>query len=213
MKKPTVTLYVVAFGGYWERFGEQWTNYVLALNTKPDRVLIISDIEIDTDFDVIVTDVPENAKVAKLRQVAVDNSDTDWLVSIDLDDTFFAHTLDNLNDEYDIHAFGFDSTFDGIKSGDPQKWDSFWNNDGYVWCGISANLAIKLSVLKEVEGYPNINHEDAGMLIKLKKANKKVFFDNTIRFFYHQRNDSISKKDSGIKDQELNNYFNTIKNS
>lgn len=208
----TITLYTTAWGDYWNKHGNAWTDNIKQLNPKPDRVIIISDKPIESEFEVIVTQVPDRAILSHFRNVAAENSNTTWMVPLDLDDRAYVDFLANLNPEAEVHTFGYLSTKGYTHTANKNLWDDMLNFDLYYYT-IPSTSAIKLDAIKKCGGYPKIEYEDAGLWCKIRKNDLKVHFDSTIRFLYNEEGPSLSRGDVSHKEYELNQYFTSIKNT
>lgn len=206
----SITLYTTAWGDYWNKYGSSWTDNINTLDPQPDRVLIVSDKAIESEFDVVVTDVPDRAIISHFRNVAVNNSSTEWIVSLDLDDKANVDFLANLNYQAEVHTFGYLSTRGYTHAANKNIWDNMFNFDIYYYT-IPSSSAIKLDAIKKCGGYPEIEYEDAGLWCKIKKANLNIHFDPTIRYLYSEEGPSLSRGDVDHKEIELNMYFQTVK--
>lgn len=209
----SISVHTAAWGNYWEIYGQQWTKHIKSLDPQPDRVLIISDKMIESEFDVIVTNVPDRAILSHFRNIAIKNIDTIWSVPIDLDDTPYEYILYGLKDEYDIHAFAY-TAFNDQQTFFPDEdiWINMFSNINYKH-SIAGVSAIKTEVIKECGGYPDIELEDAGLWCIARKKNKTVFFDKKIRFSYRYNTRSLSNFNISTKAKELNDFFTKIKNT
>jgi hypothetical protein len=209
----SVTLYTTAWGNYWEEYGKQWEKNVKGLEYKPDRVFLISDKEIDSEFEVILTEVPKKAILSHFRNVAVDNANTDWLVCADLDDVVYPWFIENLNDDYDIHSFTFDRTGGGWGIGDKTEWDNLFKAPYYHNFVLASSSAIKVQAIKDCGMYPEIEYEDAGLWCKMRKAERSIFFDSKPRYLYSDHGVGLSRGNTTHKSIELEKYLIEIKKS
>ena len=71
MKKNTVTVYTIAYGDYWERFGKKWEENMLKLDPAPDELFIVTDKEIDTKLKYYIL---KSNEVAEFRNFAVEKA-------------------------------------------------------------------------------------------------------------------------------------------
>jgi hypothetical protein len=197
----------MAWGGHWEKYGEAWTKDIEKIDPKPDRILIISDRPIDTQWEVILTDTPEKYDSSHYRNVAVDNTDTDWIVGSDIDDHPYVNFLAGVDNDYDICAHSLDRS-DGIyEMPNKSNWDKLLESDRYMY-SIASSVPIKTELIKKVGGYPKTWHEDAGLWIKLRFLDPKVKFDSTPRYMYVIHEHSLSHGDVQHKEDDLVEFFN-----
>jgi hypothetical protein len=112
--KKTITLYTLAWDGYWDKHGKKWSYYINNLNTSPDEIIIVSDLPIETSFinhpnvkNIIkATDTYQDI-IALYRNIAIENSSCDWIVASDIDDMPLPNYLDGLDIDADICGFSF----------------------------------------------------------------------------------------------------------
>jgi len=187
--RTTKTLYTCAWGGYWEKYGKDWIKQVELLNTKPDQIFVVSDKSLsDCPYEVILAD--PNFKpypITAFRQAAVDHCNCDWYCFSDIDDIMFPNYLDNINDNYDIHAISFKRT-DGrdwiLCDIDKRNWNEMFTYEGSYRGPFSGTSFIKSKIIKKV-GIPLYGWQDNTLFIKLREINCSVFFDSTPRFLYN----------------------------
>lgn len=206
-----ITLYTVVWGDYWDKYGEDWTQNIETLDPQPDRVIIVSDRPIESKHEVIVTELPDKARMSHFRNVAVNNTDTEWIVCLDLDDKAYPNFLANLNPDVDVHAFSYHTTNgQGPHFPSEKIWDEMFTLHFYTYtiCGTSA---IKTQVIKNLGGYPNIEFEDAAFWCLFKKKDLKIDFDHTIRFLYENVGGSLSRSDRGWKTEQLDRFFLNVR--
>lgn len=189
MSKKTITLYSVVWNEYWDKYGMQWSECINNLNTTPDQIIIVSDKEIDisviknTNVLNIVTTIKPN--ISDFRNIAINNSKSDWIVASDVDDIPFSNYLDNLDDDADIHAFSFIDTVNNIRF--EPKADCLnvrlMHNNGFNTNLIPGTSAIKKHVFDRLR-YESQCFEDLIFYSMASKIELKVSFDNDIRFAY-----------------------------
>lgn len=210
------TLYAIAYGDYWDRFGEKYTKSVDSLQTKPDNVIIISDKKLDTQFENIVYTpkcIDEKYKINFYRQYAVEICDTDWIIQSDLDDLMLPNYLDDLNEDVDIHLFHTKKTNSNEMTFQMYNhiWNEMFNPNFYstlqslIGC---ANSAYKLKKIKDVGGYKLFGWEDLILFYDLKYNGASIFFDMSYRREYIPNKNSITSKeaDKHIKTKETLDY-------
>ncbi len=203
----SVTLYTTAWGGYWEKYGQAWTKHIENLDPKPDRVIIVSDRPIETLWEVILTDTPEEHIMSHYRNVALNNTDTEWIIGSDLDDIPYSFFLNGLDEEYDICAHSIDISDGTYEKSSSEKWNNLFELNRYI-NPITSCVPVKTELIKKVGGYPELWYEDAGLWIKLRMINAKIKFDPTPRYLYVINENSLSHGDVDHKYDELMEFFN-----
>jgi hypothetical protein len=208
----SITLYTTSWNGYWDKYGTAWTGYIKRLNPQPDRILVISDKPINSEFEVIVTNKPEAAVPAHFRNIAVDAADTVFICASDVDDAPKEDLLSGLNYDYDINAFSY-VTDKGIERHiNIDGWNNLIDLDEYVFFFLPGTSPIKVEAIRDVGGYPNIEYEDAGIWVKLRNSNKTIYYDNKIKFIYNEIPDSFSRSGNlPHKKKQLNEWIKDLK--
>ena len=175
-------LYTTAYNSYWEKYGERFENACKALETKADRIVIISDVAITTDYENIVMkdhDAFDTYSLGKYRQKALTVCDCDWLVQIDIDDIMYPNYLNNINDSVDWHIFSMKNN-ECVMHNLNHHWDNFFQGDLMSPFGGLSNSAFKTSTLNRVGGYKgDIGWEDLILVCDLKFNNCTIFADTT----------------------------------
>lgn len=112
--KVTITLYVMCWGGYWDKHKDQWIEQVHSFTTQPDEIIIVSDASVDTSDlkhsnvkNIIVPIYKDFYPIGNYRNIAIEHSSSDWIVPSDLDDVQLPNYLDDLDPSADICAFSF----------------------------------------------------------------------------------------------------------
>jgi hypothetical protein len=193
----SVTITTAAWGDYWNQYGEQWSSYILRLDPQPTEVIIVSDKPIKTDFKVVIE---LDCNLGVFRNVGVKASTSTWVVPSDLDDEPLPNYIDNLDDSYDIICYSFEDNTGSKYCGSNKTWDKIFNlksKNPLVSCS-----AVKKELLMKYP-YRKIGWEDWALWLDLKSANASVKFDQTIRYRYQNNENSLSKQDVNIKNEEI----------
>lgn len=112
----SIGLITVAYGPAYRRFLPRWGEAVSRLNTPPDQITVVTDNPVDVLDHLNVVNMP----IAVIRargehkhhpQVyanqAVEDTDTDWICKMDVDDVIKPHAFDRLhNTPCDVWMFG-----------------------------------------------------------------------------------------------------------
>ena len=178
--KLTITLYVMSWGGYWDKYKDQWIQQVNNFITQPDEIIIVSDVKVDasdlkhSNVKNIITPVDKNFySLGNYRNVAIANSSSDWIVASDLDDEQLPNYLDNLDPSADICAFSFiDKEYDVFYTPNSESLNK-------RLLGICDNSmipsfsAIKRSVFDKIR-YEDSGHDDRVFYATASKLDLKV---------------------------------------
>lgn len=202
----TKTLYTCAWGGYWERFGKKWIKQVNALNTKPDQIFVVSDKMIDCPFDVILADPNHKPyAITSFRQAAVNHTTSDWYCPIDIDDDMFPNFLDNIQDEYDVHAhYAENWPRDNAK----ESWEFLFQNESSKSGGLISGVTFIKSHVVKYLGIPTYGHDDATLGLMLRHSNVSVYFDSVPRYYYCDHETNQSKQSfTKTKDRQHHQIF------
>jgi hypothetical protein len=217
MNKESVTLYTMSWNNYWEKYGKRWCKYVNNFITKPDEIVIVSDVAIDYSYlnHNNVINIVDDLKIYKdflhkhehYRNMAVDNSSSDWVVSCDLDDIYFENFLCNLDDSADVFGFSYINEVNLLSQPTDFSLLKRLNNDIDSTI-IPGTSAIKRSVFNNIR-YENYTREDRILYATIatnssikyiydKKGSKPRFKYNSYNFY--KKFDKISKETDRITD-------------
>jgi hypothetical protein len=195
----TKTLYTIAWNGFWERFGKDFINQVNNLNTKPDEIIVVSDKPLpDCPYTVLVKSTQDCKPyvVHYFRAHATKHCTSDWCCFSDLDDTMLPNYLDNINDNYDIHAFHWDNmSATGMKHG----WENILQENSLM--PIAGRSFVKTEFAKKAS-YTQYGHDDFIHFMILKTLNPRIYFDETKRFIYSTELQTVTNDNGKRKDTE-----------
>lgn len=214
----TKMLVTIAYGNYWERYGERFELMCSALEEKPDRLVIISDKPINTKYENIVHASELNTySIGEYRQKALEICDCDWFIQFDIDDIMYPNYISNLNEGADWHIFNLKNN-EHIRQTLDYSFSNFYNLSSLSFGGI-LNSAIKTSKLKEIGGYKtNFGWEDLILSCDLihNKATYYIEHESVIRGERLINNEgSITKAPTEIrqlKSDQTKEYFERLKN-
>lgn len=203
----SICLYTTAWGDYWEKYGKVWTEHINKLSPAPDKVIIISDRLIESEYEVIVVDLPDKYQINYFRNVAVQNSSCHWVVGIDLDDKPYTDILSIADYDYDVCTYSLDLSDGRHEPCRKDRWDNLFELDSYEYPMAGSSL-IKTETIKKVGGYPMAWHEDAALWIKLRAINARVKFTLESKLLYNVDGNSLSRGNIKYKYDDLQNFFN-----
>lgn len=178
--KLTITLYTMSWGVYWDKFGKFWSERVNNFTTQPDEIIIVSDAKVDISAlkhsnvkNIIVPIDKPFYPIGHYRNVAIENSSSDWIVASDLDDEELPNYLDNFDPSSDICAFSFiDVKYDRLYAANE---DSLYKRLLGIWDDslIASVSAIKKSVFDKIK-YEISGYEDKVFYAKASKLDLKI---------------------------------------
>ena len=196
----TKMLYTFAYGNYWSKFGQRFLRTAKALNTKPDRLVIITDRPIDTPYENVVVDTSEfhiDYYQNHFRRKAYEICDCDWLVQVDLDDEMLPNYMDPFDVDCDWYIFGFEHHYlSGLPSTlRQQHWDNIkLDAEEFDFSlGGNSNCAFKMSTLRKINAHSYLRGwEDMNLTLDMKYHNAKVYFETTPRVRRTFHSDSLT---------------------
>jgi len=107
-----VTIMAWIYGEYYDQFLPRWVEAIKNLNTKPKRVIVISDRPRKIDIAEVVIIKPDpkwNTPNPYYANWVANNTDTEWLLLADIDDMVKPDILDGLeNVDADVYLMGLD---------------------------------------------------------------------------------------------------------
>lgn len=194
----------MSWNGYWDKYKDSWCEDINKLNTTPDEIIIVSDVELDTSLlknknvkNIIVPDYYEKRPASTYRNIAVENATSEWIVSADIDDKFDPSFLDDLPSDSDIHGFVFQEKGQTLCQDSQALEDRLTGkyNHGKIISGCSP---IKKSVFANIK-YEHGCHEDAIFYATASKLDIKFTYDDvnrSPRFYYsgwNSKNDELAR--------------------
>lgn len=212
-------LVTIAYGVYWDLYGDRFESMCDALEEKPDRILILTDKPVKTKYENIVY-IPETGfddyTIGLYRQKALDLCDCDWFIQFDIDDIMYPNYITNLNEEVDWHIFSVKNNEEYMRYLD-NTFKRFYELKELTFGGYM-NSAYKTSMLRKIGGYKtNFGWEDMILTCDLLHNKAKIHIDSSVlrgERLLHSK-DSITKSSSEkktIKANETKQYFEKLKN-
>ena len=191
----TKTLYTCVWNGYWERFGQKWLKQINLLNTKPNQIFVVSDKPLpDCPYEVILAS--SNYKpypITDFRQKAVDYTTSDWWCGADIDDDMLPNFLDNINDEYDIHAHYPFYVSDELVKQKQWEWETMFDRNTVESRPVHGQAFIKSKYIKQFK-ISKYGWQDASIFYELRSRKCSVYFDQTIRFIRNKLPDGLESR-------------------
>lgn len=212
-------LVTIAYGFYWDLYGERFESMCDALEERPNRILIITDKPIKTKYENVVY-VPETGfddyTIGLYRQKALDLCECDWFIQFDIDDVMYPNYISNLNEEVDWHIFSVKNNEHAMRNLD-NTFKRFYELKELSFGGYM-NSAYKTSMLRKIGGYKtDFGWEDMILTCDLLHNKAKIYIDtSTLRGerLLHSK-DSITKASTEkrqLKSDQTKEYFERLKN-
>lgn len=179
-----VTIITAVYGDKYDQFIDDWIEAIEALDPAPARVLIGTDRQRDVKFEQVVCDCKDvKWRSPYLWNKCIEESSTQWIWVLDIDDRFVPDALTMLETDADVVAVG-------LKISDSAKYipqaisnDTIINTKlNYLNCG----SPIKKAAWEKVGGYPEIAFTDWGMWRILARADAKFYFPNRVGYIYRK---------------------------
>lgn len=190
------TIITVCWGDYWERYGKQWSEAVLAITCKPE-IIVVSDKPIYTKFKVVYND-SKHAGLA--RNAGIQVATGEYVSCSDIDDIPYPHYFDGVDGEHDIIGFTLDIEGGGRMMPDSDTWDRALEINAQNPLIVSS--AVKRELLLK-HPYRNVGWEDWALWLDLRKAGASVKFDITPRYFYSRPPGSLATVNTRAKSEEI----------
>jgi hypothetical protein len=174
MKKNTITIYTVAYGEHWERYGKQWEENMKKLDPQPDEIFIVTDKDIETDFKYYIF---KSDEIADYRNFAIEKTTSEMVCSADIDDIFYTNYIANIKFNVDVHIFSFDCPKNNnareMKSEEMLRQTYF----------LPPHSAIKTEIVKKIK-YSIFGWEDRVLCKKLFDSEANLHYGKTKRFIW-----------------------------
>lgn len=214
MNDNTITLYALAWGNYWERYGGQWLNRVNKLNTEPDQLFVVTDRELHINIDqIVVNEISQSHPINVFRQIAINNAECDWVVHSDIDDHMLPNFLDNLNKDCDVHNFSYqfiNSKMIVDRADLIKTYKDCFKLDKWTSLACSQS-AVKRKAIQSID-IGKYGWEDILLYLKLCHKGYEFYYDPTIRFLKNDYESSLQHINSKVKDRETQKVFEQLKN-
>lgn len=184
-----VTVWTTVFGDY-HRFLEGWLDAAKAAN--PDRILIVSDRDLQVSADVVVATPSGRFPEASMRNVACENGD-DWLWQIDVDDRILPDVLGTLDGrDCDVMQVGYCSTRGVQPLPQPLSNKQYLAARKNMW---TSGSPFTKDIWIRAGGFPDIAWSDWGFWRRCCRADARVEFPNVHGYIYREEpQDSVTGK-------------------
>lgn len=177
------TLITIAYGDYWERYGERFHTQCEALLEKPDEIIIVTDKPINTPYKNIVY-VPEGGineySIGSYRQRGLDECKTEWMINIDIDDIMYSNYVSDLKEDVDMHLFTVKNN--EMTMNNFENVITNFKSLKYISLGGFMNSAYKTEMLRRIGGYKvDFGWEDQILKGDIINSGASYYVDKTLR--------------------------------
>jgi len=214
----TITLYSISWNGYWEKYSDNVIKNISNFNKIPDEIVVVSDAPIDLSKinhsnikNIVFKNPPSYRPHYAYRNLAIENSSSDWIVALDLDDIQLPNYLDDLDNSADIHGFAHIDIRHNVEYYPKENALDIQIKDTSGTNQIPGTSAIKKYVFDKIKYEPNC-YEDDVFYKTASKLNLKVSYDDNIKFIYNgfhpDNNHNELERISSIYKKILNNNRN-----
>ena len=194
----TIGVVSVAYGETYRAFLPRWMRSITALETKPDKIMIVTDDVPDSIArlgNVYLDSVifkQAHGTFSRHPQVLVNEAiasvQTDWICKMDIDDLIYPHALNNL-DRCDADVYMFGISYQG-------QWLPARPVTAEMILSAMHNLVFSCSPFRrwvwEKAPYKDILCEDWAFWIDAAKNNARFHASSTIDYEYVIHGDNIS---------------------
>ena len=171
---------------YWQKFGEQYTSMIEAMNPKPDEIILSS---------LVPLDVPPSVRNIITKELfwdgineAVELSSCDWVVSAGVDQIMLPDSLVGLDRDCDVISIAGRTQNDSLFQADPDGYENILTLKRNPMSGMT--VCRRESYLR----FPTRRspYSDWIQWMEFRKAELNVQFDTTQRFIHWRHPDAMS---------------------
>jgi hypothetical protein len=171
---------------YWQKFGEQYTSMIEAMNPKPDEIILSS---------LVPLDVPPSVRNIITKELfwdgineAVELSSCDWVVSAGVDQIMLPDSLVGLDRDCDVISIAGRTQNDILFQADPDDYQRILSITTNPMSGMT--VSSRGSFLS----FPTRRspYSDWIQWMEFRKAELNVQFDTTQRFIHWRHPDAMS---------------------
>lgn len=174
-----VSLVTACWGGYWDKYGDEFVSSVQNLNTAPDEVIVATDVPLvlPDGWRQIPAVEPYFFDAWNDAFLAARN---EWVTFLSMDDRLFLHSLDDLKLEGDMVVCGVLDSNGTTCIPNLQAFDNIFNEDRYPlvgWC------IYRKSTIERVP-FRRVNYTDWIAALEYRTLGLDVRLDSTVRYWY-----------------------------
>lgn len=184
-----VSLVTACWGGYWDKYGDEFVASVKGLNTPPDEVVVATDVPLvlPDGWRQIPASEPYFFDAWNDVFLAARN---EWVTFLSMDDKLMPHALDGLRLDGDLTVCGVLDSNGTVCIPDLGKFDNIFNEDRYPlvgWC------IYRRSTIERVP-FRRVNLTDWIAALEYHVLGLDVRVDPTVRYWYRLHHDQFSSK-------------------
>lgn len=209
-----ITIFSIAFNGYG-KYIDKWLESVLNQTIKPKEIIIVLGINHETPKEVIDKAKSNNVKIiyerkkatmGYLHNLAIKESNSEWVLRVDIDDTLLSHAIEEIKKKDYCDAVSLKFILDGKEKLSPipsqdklYQWRNLYKESGYV--------AIKKQYNDEILYYDDNNFANLPYLFKAVSIGMKFGFTEKPCAVYQK----IKHDNPILKSQEaMKEAYNTL---
>lgn len=218
IKEPKISIIVPVYNG--ELFLDRCIKSILEQDYQNIELILVDDCSKDNSKTICekYKSIDKRVKYyrndinkgqASTRNIGISYSTGDYITFVDNDDTIpkdMYMRLITLANETNLNIVGCGTNmvyedhsvdkFEGMKSGIVDSYDVIYNilyQTRFEW-GTVWNKLFSKRIKKDLIFLENKEYEDYYLMIKLCLNNRKIYFDNSIKYNWYQRSTSQSKR-------------------
>lgn len=174
-----VSLVTACWGGYWEKYGDEFVASVQGLTTQPDEVIVATDepLVLPDGWKQIPASEPYFFDAWNDAFMAARN---EWVTFLSMDDKLFPHALDQLTLGGDVTVCSVLDSNGTICTPDLEKYDNIFNENLYPlvgWC------IYRKSTIERIP-FRRVNLTDWIAALEYRAAGLDVRVDPVVRYWY-----------------------------
>lgn len=190
MSVVNVSLVTACWGGYWEKYGEQWMRSVQGLNTAPSEVVIATDVPLDVPFEWRQIPAVEPYFFGAWNDV-IQAASNDWVAFLSMDDELFPDSLDDLVLGGDVVVAGLLDSQGTTCVPDPARFDNILDESDFPLVG----WPIYRKQFHALYPFRAVNYTDWISALEYRHHGADVRFDPKVRYKYNLHKGQFSRQD------------------
>jgi hypothetical protein len=183
-----ISLVTACWGGYWEKYGDQFISSVLGLNTRPDEIVVGTDVplQLPNGWRQIPISEPYFFDAWNDAFLAAQN---EWVTFLSMDDVLLPNAFDDLPLGGDVLVCSVIDSENNICTPSLERFNNIFNEQSFPLVGWAM---FRKSTIERVP-FRRVNFTDWIAALEYKTLGLDVRVDETIRYFYSLHNEQYSR--------------------
>lgn len=182
-----VSLVTACWGGYWDKYGDEFIASVTGLNTPPDEVIVSTDEPLMLPDGWIQIPAQQPYFFDSWNDAFLE-ARNEWVTFLSMDDRLFPHALDDLKLDGDITVCSVLDSNGTICTPDLEKFENIFNEGTFPlvgWC------MFRRSTIERVP-FRRVNYTDWIAALEYRFLGLDVRVDPTVRYWYRLHHGQLS---------------------